>query len=354
MPIHTLPKLTRETHARTPARPRRSLILVCSLLLAAIPSAQAAAQQPARTRKPNGSDPAAAPPAQPMYPPGQPAYPPQGQPAYPPQGQPAYPPEGQPAYPPQGYPQSPPPNGPQDDGSIADAPVAQDPPAEAPEDATREVDPKSYEGRIAASPYRRTGVVLGGSLGTRFCLQQLCAPAPEGGGVGPGVQARLLFEYRFMPYVSAGLTAGFAYHPILNESAGSSDPNVTIKERGLGWSLLGTVTAYPVPFGRLDPFIGLGLGFAQERSRVNSTVMGSSSSAQTWQNRGALRLSFGLDIHVTTRFSIGPRLDIDRQFGGSQCFEDSSTSKSCDKIPTEVKDSLPRWVSPMIDLKGHF
>jgi hypothetical protein len=306
---------------------------------------------------PPQGQPAYPPQGQPAYPPqGQPAYPPQGQPAYPPQGQPAYPPQGQPAYPPQGQPGYPP--GPvlADDGTIVEPPAAP-----APEPAPESPTPKapaealaadSYEGKIAASPYRRPGIAFGGSLGTRFCLQTACTP--EGEGINPGVNTRLFFEYRFLRYVSAGLTFGFAYHKILSAEAASPDPLTSIKQSGMGWNLLATLTAYPVPFSRFDPYVGLGFGFAQQRSRTTTVTSGSSSASQTVYNRGVLRLSFGLDIYLTSRFSLGPRLDIDRGFAGKACAEDSGTQKSCIKFPAEENDSFPRWVSAMIDFKGHF
>jgi hypothetical protein len=231
------------------------------------------------------------------------------------------------------------------------------PPGEASAPESTRVPRRSYEQRTRESPYRRLGAMLGGNLGTRFCLQSLCDPVGEdglGGGVGIGAAARLQFEYRFIPYIALAVHANLAFHRVNRLGAGNDDPTLTVKERLLGYGALIGVTAYPLPFSRVDPYVGLGFGVQQDRERTSETSPMGLLRTQTWKTRPMMRLSFGIDFFVTKKFSLGPRIDLDRMFLGRVCSEATSVQKACEAVQRSEKDSEPRWITFGIDLKGHF
>jgi hypothetical protein len=92
------------------------------------------------------------------------------------------------------------------------------------------------------------------------------------------------------------------------------------------------VNAYPVAFGRLDPYVGIGLGFYQLWAHEEDDT-GTNGEVDTTMHldRGVFRVSAGLDVFVTNRFATGPRFDFNVPFAGELC-------SAVDPIGNNVED----------------
>lgn len=211
--------------------------------------------------------------------------------------------------------------------------------------------------RVGSPRFQRTGWVVLGVAGVGDCVGTVCkkgewAEYPRFDTVGnlfadadpgPGPMAGFEFGYRPVPYVD--VVAGFSvlYQPI------EGQPGSTLFS--IGYGLVAGANVYPVAFGRLDPYVGAGLGFFQlwaHQDLVNATVH---------MDRGLFRASAGLDVYVTPRFTIGPRLDFDVPFAGRLCAEFSLSddyADGCDSIADlgEFGEGMPKLWRVGVAFKG--
>lgn len=121
------------------------------------------------------------------------------------------------------------------------------------------------------------------------------------------------------------------------------------------WSLAALVIAYPLAFTRWDPYVGLGVGFNQDRERYIADEGG--DRFQSWSNRGELRLALGLDVFINDIISLGPRFDYGAQFAGKLCDEATDSRKDCigvSELEAEIRDEAPRWFVLGLQFKAHF
>lgn len=223
----------------------------------------------------------------------------------------AAPPAGQPATPPVSNPVAPP-------TAASAAPVA---------DAAPGTDGPNYTERSA-----RFGAVVG----VRFCGQSDWCGSD---GLKAGPTARGALGYRLKPYLEIGADLGFALQPV-DVPEGDA--------RGLSWSLAGYLLAYPWRSGIWHPYVGLGVGVNQDRLRYSYE----GEQDQTWWTRGLVRASLGLDVFVTDRIAIGPRIDYDLQFSGKICDESTDIKKDCVSFSdVDGGGDFPRWLVIGLGLK---
>ena len=186
---------------------------------------------------------------------------------------------------------------------------------------------------------------MGGLLGARFCLQDDSCGDEGGTKVGATLQGQV--GVRVHKYLEVGGVLGLAMHGI--DTDGDEDIE---KARTTSVNLLAYLNVYPWSKGIWHPYIGVGVGFNQDRSRFTY----SDDKFQDWTNRGLIRASLGLDIMVTEKLSVGPRLDYDLQFIGKVCSESSDSKKDCVSFSDIDDDGFdwPRWITFGAALKGHF
>ncbi len=157
--------------------------------------------------------------------------------------------------------------------------------------------------------WRRRGLMLRGSSGLMHCGQPVCDGIPLGG------LARL----------DAGYRAGFySLWVTVDGGGGRLDIPPFEDEDGLVTSIHGDLTflyaavgasVHPVDLGRVDPYVGASIGY----SRVLQRFRSDQRSFDLLYRRGGVTPSFGFDVYLVRRVSMGPRADILFPFAGSQC-----------------------------------
>ena len=228
-------------------------------------------------------------------------------------------------------------------------------PTAAPEPAT-----SPYKQKVADSPFVRKGVVIGLGGGVRLCFTDLCRGAGRfdgGDEFRAGGMLRLIAAYRFIPYLAAGVEFSAAYHGVRFANIDTTRAFV------FGWAVVPAVYVHPLAFSRADPYVAIGVGYTQDILRNDVESDSDSFKVRQRIRRGIARITVGLDVYVHKNVSVGPRLDIDRLFGGSLCFETTFDEEQCtdvddfedfDDDETPTKFALPQWLTFGIDAKGHF
>ena len=199
-----------------------------------------------------------------------------------------------------------------------------------------------------ADPFRRRGLMLAGSVGIAGCTQPPCASIAAA-GVG-----RLELGYRF-GYVA----------PFVGVSGGGSplDVDDSDVEGRLGFVDVGVgLQVLPVARGRVDPFVGLMLGYTRLWTKIDSSV----ADFRQWESRGAARLGGGLPIYVHERVTIGPRVDLILPFLGEVCTTLEGDGEMCTAVgdlideattkPEErlVRRSFARVWSATVEVRAYF
>ncbi len=151
--------------------------------------------------------------------------------------------------------------------------------------------------------------MLRAGAGLVQCGQDLCDSIPMGG------LARLDIGYRiglYSIYATIDGGGGVLDLPEFDDDEGA----VTNIGGGLSFLYVGAgMAVHPVDLGRVDPFVGVTLGY----SRVEQRFRSDERSIDTLYSRGAVAPSMGLEVYVTNRIAIGPRFDVVLPFGGSLC-----------------------------------
>lgn len=345
----------------------RGWTLLGPLLVTATMAADARAASQPPVAQPTQPPAATAPPVQPpATPPAQPAAAAGPQPAAPKRapGQPptegytpatGFPPPGgypaetgsppQPGYP--GAPETAVPGPPASAAPVSTTPTPA--PAETPADTT------PYQRKVSESPFDRKGFAVGGGVGLRTCFTDRCTATGDFINsdivrAGPGF--RLAASYRFIPYVSVGLEVNLAAHGMRYRFEDTQSAFF------FSWSAMPLIFVHPLAFSRWDPFVGLGVGIEQDINRTDFGESLDSVKVRTQTRRGVLRVALGLDIYVGKQLAVGPRVDIDRQFAGSFCVEQTHVRQECESIRGEIDASvrrqLPHWTTFGVDIKRHF
>ncbi|MEM6292860.1 MAG: hypothetical protein AAGA54_16415 [Myxococcota bacterium] len=159
--------------------------------------------------------------------------------------------------------------------------------------------------------WRRRGLMLRASTGLMHCAQEVCNGIPMGG------MARLDAGYR-IGLISIWLTVDGGGGLLDIPEFEDEDGLVTGIRGGLSFFYAGAGMAlHPMDLGRVDPFVGVSLGF----SRVEQRFRSDQRNFDLLYTRGGVTPSGGLDVYVAPRVAVGPRVDVVLPFGGSQCVE---------------------------------
>lgn len=189
-------------------------------------------------------------------------------------------------------------------------------------------------------------MAAGALLGIRACTQRVCGRSED--RIRAGAVGRALFELRFHRNVGVEAELGASYHRI--------DGGEGFRAFASSWSLAAVVMAYPLAFTRFDPYVGLGVGFNQDRTRYIDEEV--DDRFQSWSNRGELRLALGLDVFLNDTITLGPRLDYGAQFAGKFCDEATNSKKDCvgfgEIDDDEFRAEIPRWIVVGLQFKAHF
>jgi hypothetical protein len=210
-------------------------------------------------------------------------------------------------------------------------------PREAPRcpEATSELPPATdnpYKQRVADSPFRREGFVLGVIAGVSGCdtgdfcngegfwsrtIEAMGEQGRHDQRPGPGPSFAFEMGLRPIPYVEALAFGHFTYHPTRLRQPGffpEGDPFTYSASGGLA------LMVRPLAFTRFDPFVGFGLGYHEYRSTVRyARSAGLEARMDERLVRLLLRPSVGLDVFVARNVALGPRFDYDLFVGGQYC-----------------------------------
>lgn len=147
------------------------------------------------------------------------------------------------------------------------------------------------------------------SAGITQCGQTLCNTIPLGGA------ARLDAGYR-VNFFSVHLTVDGGGGRLDVPDFEDQDGTVTNVGGGLSFLFVGAgVAFYPVDLGRVDPFVGLSVGYSRVQQRLDSLER----DINIIYSRGGLAPNVGLDVFIGRRMAIGPRFDVVLPFAGSLC-----------------------------------
>ena len=157
--------------------------------------------------------------------------------------------------------------------------------------------------------WKRRGLVLRGSTGLVQCGQDVCDTIPIGG------LARFTFGYRIGLY-SIHLSVDGGGAPLSVADFADADGSVTNIRGDLTFFSVGAgMNVHPVDLGRVDPFVGLTLGYSRVAQRFSSDQR----AIDTIYGRAGVTPSVGMDVYVAPRIAVGPRFDVLFPFGGSLC-----------------------------------
>ncbi|MCP5071473.1 MAG: hypothetical protein GY946_33350 [bacterium] len=168
-------------------------------------------------------------------------------------------------------------------------------------------------------PFHRRGGLFNLALGVGTCGQSLCAESLA------AAMARAEFGYRW-GHLALVLSAAAGGGPI---DTGGLNGNLAFYDIGAA------LVVYPVDSGRVDPFVGLGLG----NQRVTEKTDDASGITKFWFSRGGVRPSAGILFYAGQRVALGPRFDIVMGFGGEVCVRFPMSSKVCSDI-SDLKEEM--------------
>ncbi len=204
-------------------------------------------------------------------------------------------------------------------------------------ESSRDDDPEA--------PWRRTGILVGASLGYAGCGGDLCA-AYQG-----GVQGQLDAGYRWTWVAPIASVAG---------GGGPVDAGSTVRASQRMFDVGAGALLFPLRRGRVDPFVGARLGWSHSTTAVRSRS--SSLRSTTSFNRGGARIAAGIGVFVRPGLSVGPRFDMTFAFGGRVCVDtpvmtaDGQVAQgqgcaSAGEFDAAVRQQFPRPWSLTLDVR---
>lgn len=154
------------------------------------------------------------------------------------------------------------------------------------------------------------------------CAQRLCDAIPMG-GIG-----RLDLGYRggfYSLWITVDGGGGRLDVPSFEDDAGPVTGvrgSLTFMQAGVG------VAFHPVDLGRVDPYLGLSLGY----SRVEERFRSDQRSYDLVFRRGGLAPNVGFDVYLTRRVALGPRADVVFPFAGSRCIREQGQEECLNTV----------------------
>ena len=156
-----------------------------------------------------------------------------------------------------------------------------------------------------AEPWWRAGHQLTVEFGAGGDSGDLTAPnfVNAGGSntflTGLGAATAIQYSYRFNPWVAFGPRAYYYFMDADVTGVASTSEDSAF---AVGIDL--AVTGYPLSFSRVDPFVGLSVGYAMWTVPV---IDPGGNTRHNYRLHGVtVQLNVGVDIYVTQYFSVGP------------------------------------------------
>jgi len=175
--------------------------------------------------------------------------------------------------------------------------------------------------------------MLRGSTGLVHCAQALCDTIPMGGMGRFDVGYRAGY-YSLWATVDGG--GGRLDIPTFEDENGLVSHvhgDLTFLHAGVG------VAFHPVDLGRVDPWLGVGIGFSRTKQRFRSDQR----NYDLLYRRGAAMPGGGIDVYLTRRVAMGPRADIVLPFAGSRCIRQGGTEECLNVV--DIVDSSDAAIS---------
>ena len=157
--------------------------------------------------------------------------------------------------------------------------------------------------------------MLRASTGLVHCAQSLCDTIPMGGVARFDVGYRAGY-YSLWATVDGG--GGRLDIPAFEDEDGlvtNIRGDLTFMQAGVG------VSFHPVDLGRIDPHLGVGIGYSRAQQRFRSDQR----NYELLYRRGGVMPGGGFDVYLSRNLALGPRADIVIPFAGSQCLRQDGT-----------------------------
>jgi hypothetical protein len=173
--------------------------------------------------------------------------------------------------------------------------------------------------QTAEPAFDRQGVLVSLGVGVTHCAQNWCSDSVIAG------MARAEVGYRYK-WISPVVYVGGGGAP-LDPPDGVPDGTLSILGTGVG------VRFFPNLRGRVDPYLGLGLGYSRIAKKYRDDFV-----EHDIIKRGAAVFTGGLSIYVHRRLALGPRFDYTLPFAGKLCSKDQF-GDGCTKVKEIFEDS---------------
>lgn len=167
--------------------------------------------------------------------------------------------------------------------------------------------------------FDRKGALLSFGVGVTHCAQNWCSDSVIAG------MARLEVGYRHK-WIAPVVYVGGGGAP-LDPVEGDPDGSLSLLGTGVG------VRFFPSLYGRVDPYVGLGLGYSRIAKKYRDDFV-----EKDIIKRGAAVFTGGLSVYVSRHLALGPRFDYTLPFAGKLCAKDMF-GEGCTKVKEIIEDS---------------
>jgi hypothetical protein len=206
---------------------------------------------------------------------------------------------------------------------------------------------------VAAAHPEDTGVEVGLRVGYGIALGDAAKSSKLSDGVSGQVPIQLDLGYRVIPNLFVGLYAQYGFGIVGDQISQACDlsSQLSCSAHDIRLGIEGHF--HFLPRQKLDPWVGLGLGFEWLGVSVDG---GGAEASSTFSGFEFVNLQAGLDIAVAEHFYIGPFLTLSlAQFSSVSVDCSSSGSTLCDGfgVNGDIQDkAMHEWL--MIGLRGAY